>query len=417
LAACGDSSGSTRTATPTATQAPTATPAPTATATATPAPTATRTATPAPTPTATPNTQPVKIGVLMSWTGITAMYGPYACDPAIAMAQLEVQQLGGVLGGRPVQFIKYDNGTTVSGSTAGYAKLALQDKVAAVTFGGSLEDTQVASAAAAQQYKVPLFAWRTGTDGNPWRIGAGSATTGVAEKVTTDWILNNWKPKTIAFMTDQDPAYIYRTNLMVQQLTAAGVKVVYNEQIPATVTDMSPYVTKMKSTNPDILDLSTANAAMMGGVFQAVPQLGGWGNIKVISNEMLGDLFLKMPSAEGFVFWTTWGPDLSFPGNLNYMKWAKQVLGDTSDTGHLSAIVAFYIILINAVKAVDLAGTDDPQAVQQAALSGKLQWNSPFGPVRIDTKGNMDVTGFMAQVTGGNQAMAPGQAAPAGLSQ
>ena len=54
---------------------------------------------------------PVKIGVITGWSGPTAMIGSYLIDPIVELIEWEWnEQRGGILGGREVEFIKYDDG-------------------------------------------------------------------------------------------------------------------------------------------------------------------------------------------------------------------------------------------------------------------------------------------------------------------
>src|SRR4030042_256645 len=112
LAGCGG--GGEKTSIPTVTQMPTATPPTAATPTAVPTLTAM--------PTNIPS-GPVKIGAITSWSGPTAMSGLYYADRNIKLVEWQVKQTGGILGGREVKFIKYDDRSSVAESVAGGKKI------------------------------------------------------------------------------------------------------------------------------------------------------------------------------------------------------------------------------------------------------------------------------------------------------
>ena len=121
LPACGGGEGEkTPTPTPiqTATVAPTATPTTTATASTTPT-----------------STRPVKIGTIQPWSGPMAMAGVFT-DQTIAVVEWQVKNMGGILGGREVRFIKGDDRGVVAESAAQAKKLILEDKVTILTQGG-----------------------------------------------------------------------------------------------------------------------------------------------------------------------------------------------------------------------------------------------------------------------------------------
>ncbi len=131
LAACGDGE---ETPTSTITVAPTAAPTTNPAITATPIITTTATVG----PTATPvKSAPVKIGMINSWSGPAAMAGLGLADPIIALVEKQVKDEGGILGGREVQVVRYDNRASVAEAIAGVKKLYYDDKVSVITVGGT----------------------------------------------------------------------------------------------------------------------------------------------------------------------------------------------------------------------------------------------------------------------------------------
>jgi ABC-type branched-subunit amino acid transport system substrate-binding protein len=63
----------------------------------------------------------------------------------------------------------------------------------------------------------------------------------------------------------------------------------------------------------------------------------------------------------------------------------------------------FYNSFWAAIKAIEMAGTDDPVKVAQALRSGNLEWDSAWGPLRIGTDGIGQVTLMVAQVQEGGK--------------
>ena len=86
LAACGDNDEATPTATSTAgTTIPTVTGKPTVTVTP------------------TLSEEPVVIGGISVWSGQQAVSGTYFADPVIKVVEKQVEERGGILGGRPLE--------------------------------------------------------------------------------------------------------------------------------------------------------------------------------------------------------------------------------------------------------------------------------------------------------------------------
>ena len=59
--------------------------------------------------TPTVSKEPVKIGAISSWSGPTGLSGVYYADQVIELLEKQVNEAGGVLGGRPIEFVKCDN--------------------------------------------------------------------------------------------------------------------------------------------------------------------------------------------------------------------------------------------------------------------------------------------------------------------
>jgi len=65
-----------------------------------------------------------------------AMAGVLA-DQIIALVEEQVKNMGGILGGREVKFVRGDDRGTVPESVAQATKLALDDEVSIITLGGT----------------------------------------------------------------------------------------------------------------------------------------------------------------------------------------------------------------------------------------------------------------------------------------
>ena len=397
LAACGGSSGNQQTAAPvptaTATLAPNATVAPTATPTATVAPTAT--ATPSP----TPNTQPVKIGELIAWSGPAAAAG-FLGDQVIAVVQAEVKDMGGVLGGRPLQIVRYDSGSTTAGVVSGWAKLALQEKVAAVCQGGISVADLIASASQAQQYRT-LFL-NPGVDpvdlsNNPY-VARSAPNQAAQTKNIADFIQNKLQPKTIAFIGPNDPGTVETEGIIEAQLKAGGAKTVYNEYPAFDVVDYSPYLTRIKFENPDVLIGFFGAPDPFLTVQKQISDLGGWGRTKFVAAYATASFAAQLPGAQGTYFWSLWVPGV-YPASQKFEQNFTKINNSALTLLHMY----YYAGLWTAINAIQLAGTDDPQAVAQASRSGKLQWDSPMGPMTIAANGENNLTGQIVQIGSGGQ--------------
>ncbi len=85
-------------------------------------------------PTPTP-IRPVKIGVIMPWSGPVAMSGQMV-DQIIPVVEQQLKDKGGVLGGMEVEFVRGDDRGQLAESVGQARKLTLDDKVTILTGGG-----------------------------------------------------------------------------------------------------------------------------------------------------------------------------------------------------------------------------------------------------------------------------------------
>ena len=65
------------------------------------------------------------------------------------------------------------------------------------------------------------------------------------------------------------------------------------------------------------------------------------------------------------------------------------------------ALTYFYNCFWTAIKAIEMAGTDNPEKVAQALRSGNLQWDSSWGPLRIPADGRGVPSMMVAEIEEG----------------
>jgi len=373
---------------------PTATPSPTLTLTpnATPTPVATTTAVPTPT-----SSGPVKIGAITSWSGSGAVTGIGLADPIIKLVEKQVKDMGGILGGREVEVIRYDNRASVAEATAGAEKLVDDDKVSTLVYGGisGAETQAVASAAEKLQILFACFGDATGLAELKFTVNS----TVPEETWTNSFItLANkvLKAKTIAFLGTDFADNHHRVQIVKGQLKTMGVNTVYEQYTPIDTTDFTPYLTKIKYANPDVLILDQSSNEANLTVAKQIMELGGWGDTKVLTIPG-GEAALRLPGADGWYILVLWLPGLPYPGAVKFEQDYQAMYGQLPSSNH----VYFYNPLWTAIYAIELAGTDtDLVKIAQAARSGKLEWETPMGRAHFTPDGLSGLTMSVAHVEG-----------------
>lgn len=367
----------------------------------TPAPTGTTTSTSEATPTELPvEKDPVKIGAISVWSGAGAVSGTYYADPVIDLVEHQVKEMGGILDGRPVEFVKCDTAAMVSEASACATKLLLQDKVSALTLGGISGAEANAIADQAEKYKA-LFASITSIENLEEREFSVQAYVSLEKHwvgLQADFAIEVLKPKTAAFLyKDYAQGHIIVEGIQ-ERLKAAGIEVISTQFVPLGAKDLSSYLTKIKYEKPDLLFfLHDSEQSMIAA--KQIPEIGGLGDMTVLSMEP-GVFARRLPGAEGWYVLVAWMPGVQNPGAQKFENDYLALHGKLPEPNH----AIFYNSLWTAIEAIKLAGTaDDTEAIGKAARSGNLEWESPLGLAHFTPEGDAGLKGIIVQIQKGGE--------------
>ena len=373
------------------------TPVPTATSgpTLTPTPTPTAVATVTPTPT---SGGPVKIGAITSWSGPGAASGVGLADPMIKLVEKQVEDMGGILGGRAVKVFKYDNRASVAEAVAGAKKLVDDDKVSALVYGGISGAETEAVAGAAEELRVLYVNFGDTTGLAELKFVVNATVTDISWTQIMVTLANKvLNAKTVAFLATDFFDNHKRVQTEREQLKARGVNTVYEQYNPVDTTDFTSYLTKIKYANPEVLILEEGSNESNMTVAKQIMELGGWGDIKVLTIPG-GAAALRLPGADGWYILVPWLPGLPYPGAVKFEHDYQAMYNRMPTSNH----VYFYNPLWTAINAIVLAGTDtDLVKIAQAARSGKLEWETPMGHAHFTPDGLSGLTMSVAHVEAG----------------
>ncbi|MFA4835626.1 MAG: ABC transporter substrate-binding protein, partial [Dehalococcoidia bacterium] len=374
---------------------PATTPAATTPAITTPAAT-----TPAP----TVSKEPVKIGVIIDYSGPGAMAG-FLADAAISFAEWYWNgKQGGInVGGvkRPVEFVKYDNAGQV-GTAAAAAKKALLDGVTVVTMGGVSSVFGYPVADVTDPAKVLYATFLSNKeimDEYKWTVSP-YVNMELRADMIAELIVKKLKAKTVALFCrnlDTDRNLIQDAKEKIQALDP-GIKIVYEGYPAVGSADFSPYLTKIRYEKPDaLLTLFDQDVYLM--LAKQMLELGGWGDIKHIAYTEAGSFpkVDKHPGAQGWYVPMCYLQGQGTPAQIEFGKLWAEKNGSVPFSNH----PVIYGPLLTAIKAIELAGTDDRAKVAEAARSGKLEYDSPLGYLKIGKDGKSNITGCYVHLLDG----------------
>ena len=352
------------------------------------------------TPTATPTSSssgPVKIGAIASWSGAMAVTGGLA-DKVISLVEKQVKDRGGMLGGREMKVVRYDNAGSVAQGAAGVKKLVFDDKVSAITMGGVSGAEFDAIATAAEEAKVLFVAFGTVDDLAKYKFTVnGTVQRDAYVPQLINFALKIVQPKTAAYLGAESSDSNARIAGLKGGLEKAGVKTVFEQHFPATTIDFSPYLTKIKYENPDLLFLDTGQNEAYVNVATQIKELGGLGNTKVLGTPAL-EYARKQAAAEGWYEFALWVPGVEYPEAVKFYNEYKAMHGSAPS----SSQVYNYNCLLVAIAAIELAGTDtDLVKIAEVTRSGNLELDTPMGRAHYTPDGQSGLGVVIAQIKEG----------------
>ncbi len=368
------------------------------------------TATSTPTP---GSSGPIRIGAIVPWTGPMAGAGVLG-DKVIALVEWQVKQMGGILGGREVEFVRGDDAGQVSQSAAQAKKLILDEKVAALTLGGSSAASIKATATVAEEYEVPFVAFATIYGVKDMKSSASLYGTENINNRIANFLIDYLKPKKVAFLSyeGQDAREVINGSEGItgvrELLKAAGIDIVYEDYFIQETIDFTSFLTKIKYQNPDVVCVRFQQDSQAVTMVKQITELGGLGNIKFFggTESWLAARFFS--GALNTYSCALWIPGSDDPGMKAYEDaWKSKYNAEADPNGSY-----YYNCFWTVIKAMQQAGTDNSSEVAKVLRSGNLEWDSAWGHLRIPAAGIGDVKIMVAQIQKGGKLVKvyPGEA-------
>ena len=341
---------------------------------------------------------PVKIGALHDWTGSGAIPGAFYADHAIKLVEKQVKDMGGILDGREVKFNKYDGNSNTKGIFTAANKAVLADKMPVLVWGGTSSVNGEVLSSFAEENKVlfiDLSILPTDISNLKYTLRGGLQYDEL--DVMAEYAVKALKAKKVAILnTDLEESHQLASR-WEQIVEASGGNIVYKDFTAMDIIDFTPYITKIKYHNPDVL-LTNMDMGSYTLMTQQMTGQGGWGNIKVMAS-MPATWQASKPVVEGWYIYARWVPGLDNPNSLKFEQDYRAMYGDEPD----GTMEMMYDMLWLAIKAIELAGTDKDHAdIATAARSSNLSLDTPLGYVNWGTDGEpVQKLGLLAHVERG----------------
>jgi branched-chain amino acid transport system substrate-binding protein len=331
---------------------------------------------------------PLKIGVIMTYSGPFATYGHQA-DIGI---QAWIKAHGDTIAGRKIEFIrKDDTGLAPDVSKRVTQELAVRDKVD-IIFGGCWSPNAFASAPIATQAKIPFFIIVAATDGIPAK---SPYMVRLSQPVSVPvYTMGKWAAETQGWKTGYSAVVDYVLGTAGAKAFKAGLeggggKVVGDVRIPVNNPDFTPYVQRVKQVHPQVVQLFMPAGALAEGFVKAYHDIG---LAKDGINLVTGPLSETQPTdtlgdyVEGIYTGTNWIDNNTSPENQAFLKALHDTQGPTFNPGFVAMDIWD---ALNITKQVvdEQHGKIDPDKMM--SLMRGHQFTSPRGPIAFDASGEI----------------------------
>ena len=331
---------------------------------------------------------PLKIGVIMTYSGPQATYGHQA-DIGIA-AYLKAH--GDTIAGRKLVFIrKDDTGLAPDVSKRVTQELAVRDKVD-IILGGCWSPNALASAPIVTQAKIPFFIIVAATDGipakSPYMVRVSSPIS-VPVYTMGKWAAGKmgWKEGYSAvadYVLGTAGAKAFRKGM-----EEGGGKIVGEVRIPVSNPDFTPYVQRIKQLHPQVVQLFMPAGSLAEGFVKVYHDIGlEKDGINLITGplsetqptETLGDYVAGIYTAGN------WIEDNKSPANQEFLKAFHEAVSADATPGFV-AMDIWDALNITRQVVEDQHGKPTPDKTM-SLLRGHT-FTSPRGPIAFDAHGEI----------------------------
>jgi branched-chain amino acid transport system substrate-binding protein len=230
-------------------------------------------------------TEPIRIGTIMSISGWAGFIGSAQKELFAAMIE-DINAKGGVKG-RPIEVYYEDDKSVPTNAVIAATKL-IKDKKIVVLVGTSTSDAAMAVVPVCEQEQTPFInCGPANISFKKWVFSVGPGDV-IGSKHVLDYAVKELGAKRLGLLYGSDAYGMLAYKVMTEELPKyPGISLVAEERFEISDTNMVPQLTKVKSANPDVLILYTTGGA--GAVIaKNYKQLG-------MTAQVLGGNALTMP--------------------------------------------------------------------------------------------------------------------------
>jgi len=252
----------------------------------------------------------IKIGHVAALSGASAQSGE-AITRGLSLAIDEINAKGGLLGGRKLELVRRDDEANPAKGVVAARELIFKEKVA-VLFGGLDTPVSLAIVPIVNEQKVPFMdPWAAGTPitrngANPNYVFRVSAVDDIVDQAMLQYAQKNYGAKSPGIIVVNNPWGESNQKGLTAALNAKGVKPAGIEKFEPNDVDVTPQLSRLKSSGADVL-LMVGNVGPSAQVVKSLDRMG-W-KVPIVSHwGPAGGRFTELagPNAKDVVFVQTY---------------------------------------------------------------------------------------------------------------
>ena len=331
----------------------------------------------------------IRIGVLTDLSGIySAIEGP----GAVLAAQMAAKDFGGQVLGKKIVITSADTQSKADLSGSKAREMFEKDKVDMIVGNVSTASALAAMEVAEQFKKVSIV---TGAASLP--ITNEKCTPYNVHYVYDTYALSRGTGKAVVdsgkktwFFVTADYAFGHTLERDTTEVVAAnGGKVLGSVKHPINTTDFSSFMAQAQSSKAEVIGLANAGGDTIGSVKQAA-ELGIMGSKQTVVPLLMftSDIqALGLKTTQGMIFTEGWYWDF----NDSNRKFAQRFMKEFKGKAPTSVQAGVYSSTMQYLKAVEVAKTDNADAVMKQMKSVEINDGLFKGRIRADGKFEHDM--------------------------
>jgi len=319
----------------------------------------------------------VRIGLIQPETGPAAYDGQSVINGA-RLAESEINEKGGVLGGKKIEVLLQDGKVDPSESLNAAERLLDRDEVSAL-IGAWGSSATLAIMPVVERYEVPLIVETSTAEkitevGNPWvfRISSHSQ---IDADVLGPYMVDELGFEKVAFMAANNDFGRAVVSNWTRVLAPQGGRVVMAEYHNPGEVNFAATLTKIRNSDADTIVI-TSDVTTVSNIIKQSYELGLGGLKRVVTSGNPAEAIINLAgesATDGMLVQNYWVPYAPAPGQEEAsqefaQKYAERFKGRQADKYAVSGYDSVYLI----AAAIEEAGSDEPVAIRDALREIKL---------------------------------------------